>query len=95
MSISLCILVGYEISLQILVLSSNTKKGEIERASSRSLVFCVLVNNTSDILNQVLSGAGKQISFVCIKHQKGEDWISLLNRKFPTGNFWVNRNIRF
>ena len=32
--------------LQIFVLSSNTKKGEIERAHFISLRFCVLVNNT-------------------------------------------------
>ena len=32
--------------LQIFVLSSNTKKGEIERAHSILLRFCVLVNNT-------------------------------------------------
>jgi hypothetical protein len=30
---------------QIIVLSSNTKKGEIERAFSVSLLFCVLDNN--------------------------------------------------
>ena len=32
--------------LQILVLSSNTKKGEIERVHFILLWFCVLVNNT-------------------------------------------------
>ena len=32
--------------LQIHVLSSNTKKGEIERASHYSLLFCVFVDNT-------------------------------------------------
>ena len=41
---------SFWILLQILVLSSNTKKGEIERAFLRSLVFCVLVNNTSAFL---------------------------------------------
>ena len=34
--------------LQILVLSSNTKKGEIERTFPK---FCVLDNNTSDSSN--------------------------------------------
>jgi len=41
-----------------------------ERAFSKSLVFCVLVNNTSDIINLVLSDAGFQILFVCIEHRK-------------------------
>jgi hypothetical protein len=34
--------------MQILVLSSNTKKGEIERTFPK---FCVLDNNTSDSSN--------------------------------------------
>ena len=34
------------VSCKILVLSSNTKKGEIERAHFTSLWFCVLANNT-------------------------------------------------
>jgi len=41
--------------LQILVLSSNTKKGEIERTFPE---FCVLGNNTSDNLIMWLSDAG-------------------------------------
>jgi len=40
--------VDNEIILQILVLSSNTKKGEIERTFPK---FCVLGNNTSDLSN--------------------------------------------
>jgi hypothetical protein len=36
--------------LQILVLSSNTKKGEIERAYSVSLLFCVLNNNIRNLI---------------------------------------------
>jgi hypothetical protein len=35
--------------LQILVLSSNTKKGEIESAYFVSLMFCVLDNNTRNL----------------------------------------------
>jgi hypothetical protein len=35
--------------LQILVLSSNTKKGEIERAYFVSLIFCVLDNNIRNL----------------------------------------------
>jgi hypothetical protein len=42
--------------LQILVLSSNTKKGEIESAYLVSLVFCVLDNNIRNF-KCVLSGA--------------------------------------
>ena len=37
--------VTYIYLLQIIVLSSNTKKGEIERTSLR---FCVLGDNTND-----------------------------------------------
>ena len=44
--------------LQILVLLSNTKKGEIERTFPRSRMFCVLVNNTRNLSNQVLRCAG-------------------------------------
>jgi hypothetical protein len=35
--------------LQILVLSSNTKKGEIEIAYFVSLIFCVLGNNIRNL----------------------------------------------
>jgi hypothetical protein len=35
--------------LQILVLSSNTKKGEIEIAYFVSLIFCVLDNNIRNL----------------------------------------------
>jgi hypothetical protein len=43
--------------LQILVLSSNTKKGATENAYFVSLMFCVLDNNIKNF-KCVLSGAG-------------------------------------
>jgi hypothetical protein len=43
--------------LQILVLSSNTKKGEIERAYFVSLIFCVLNNNIRIIRPDISSRA--------------------------------------
>ena len=43
-----CLRISYCAIMQILVLSSNTKKGEIERTFPK---FCVLGNNTSDLSN--------------------------------------------
>jgi len=60
--------------LQILVLSSNTKKGEIERTLSMPLCFCVLGNNTSDNLTYMLSGAGfRCLKHLCIKSKKSTE----------------------
>ena len=44
--------------LQIRVLSSNTKKGEIERTFCLSLIFCVLYDNTCDYLTYTMSTSG-------------------------------------
>jgi hypothetical protein len=55
--------------LQILVLSSNTKKGEIESAYFVSLMFCVLDNNIRNF-KCVLSGA----DFTAQELAKSLDW---------------------
>ena len=54
--------------LQILVLSSNTKKGEIERTFPR---FCVLDNNISDLSN-VWCVVGALVQYPCF-NKKGKD----------------------
>ena len=61
-----------DILLQILVLSSNTKKGEIERTFIYPSEFCVLDNNTGDIFNMVLSVAGLKRFHLNMLHTKKE-----------------------